>query len=352
MTSSPFSLTNVIFKSGILSDFPSSWAFTTKYDVKSKPQCGTCPKENKEKRRKKKDNFIAEDVHVLSFFHKELLEKTGGLISALEVALKSHRQGQNMETAALMLGAEMSSSVASLPMAVVPSKPVAESSDIDFHPGLSDLSTGGLKLLDVGDMPMTLDSFNTSLIKPSESLASDLSVLIKNGADKNNKKVNLSLNLSKYDLLSEEKRDSVRSILMHLVNNSVSHGIETVSERVAVNKYPVGVIQIYDEIVMDGIQELINIYVVDDGLGLNLAKIKERAIELGLNVGGGTQNELIPLIFKPDFSTNKDVDLLSGRGIGLDFVKSEVEKLGGSIGLKMKQGNYFELSFKFALNDF
>lgn len=306
---------------------------------------------------KKKIPLKAEDMHTLSFFHKDFLEKTGGLISALEVALQNRLKGQTAEDAALSMGASLPD-FAGIPDAVTTPVALPDSDSIPFFQGTSELNTGGLSLLDenmtqelgLGDMNM-LDSLS-STVKPSDSLMGDLLVLVKNASEKSNKKVNLSLNLTTYDLISDEKRDSLRSILMHLVNNAVAHGIETVEEREKRNKYTSGVVQIFDDVQMDNFQEVVTIHVVDDGAGLNIEKIKARAIDLGMDIGDASPSKLIPLIFEPDFTTNEQEDFFSGRGIGLSFVKSEVEKLGGSINMKMRPGNYIEFSFKFNLNDF
>ena len=307
---------------------------------------------------KKKEPLKAEDMHTLSFFHKEILEKTGGLISALEVAMQNRMNGQPAEAAALSMGATLvnSNTLGGL-NEFKPQDSIKSSDDIPFHEGLENLDTGGLSLLDdsmksdlgLGDMG-GLDGFN-STIKYSESLLGDLTVLVKNASENLNKKVNISLSLTSYDLVSDEKRDTLRSILMHLVNNSVVHGIESVTERESKNKYPVGMIQIFDEITTDNFQEFAKIYVVDDGVGLNIEKIRARAIELAMDIGDGSPSKLIPLIFAPDFTTNDTEDFFSGRGIGLSFVKSEIERLGGSISMKMRPGNYIEFSFQFNLSE-
>lgn len=294
----------------------------------------------------------AEDMHKISFFHKDFLEKTGDLISALEVAMQNQSKGQSTESAALNASASL---VSPLPAPLE----MPSSDEIPFHQGVGELNTGGLSLLDTsmtselglaGVNP--LDAFNSTQIKHVDTLLSDLLVVTRNASEKMNKNVNLSLNLSTYDLLSEERRNSIRSILMHLVNNSIAHGIELPADREKKNKYPVGMIQIFDEVVMDNFQEVVTIHVVDDGAGLNIEKIKAKAIDLGLDIGDGTPSKLIPLIFQEDFSTSDSADLLSGRGIGLNYVKAEIEKLGGSINMKMRPGNYIEFSFKFNLSEF
>lgn len=305
---------------------------------------------------KKKDPLKAEDMHTLSFFHKEVLEKTGGLIAALEVAMQNRMKGQPAEAAALSMGASLLNG--GLPeLSETQQQSSSSSDDIPFHQGLENLDTGGLSLLDdtmktdlgLNDMN-GLGSFNTT-IKHSDSLFGDLTVLVKNASDKLDKKVNISLNLTSYDLVDDEKRDTLRSILMHLVNNSVVHGIETTAEREKKNKYPVGIIQIFDEIKTENFQDVATIHVVDDGAGLNIEKIRARAIELAMDIGDGSPSKLIPLIFTPDFTTNDTEDFFSGRGIGLSFVKSEVERLGGSISMKMRPGNYIEFTFQFKLSE-
>ncbi|MEZ5739628.1 MAG: Hpt domain-containing protein [Burkholderiaceae bacterium] len=124
--------------------------------------------------------------------------------------------------------------------------------------------------------------------------------------------------------------------LEHLLRNAVSHGIESPEERVAAGKAETG------EIVI-GVQQSGNEIVIsmsDDGSGLNMARIRARAIERGLLNADATVSEdaLADLIFRPGFSTAQAVDQISGRGVGMDVVRSEVASLGGRIEVMSEAG--------------
>ena len=115
----------------------------------------------------------------------------------------------------------------------------------------------------------------------------------------------------------------------HLLRNSVAHGIEPPEVRASVAKDPVGTLRI--EVSQQGNEVLLNF--ADDGAGLNLARIRERGLQLGLISADAEPDEaqLRRLIFAPGFSTASQVTELSGRGIGMDVVRAEVGTLGGSI---------------------
>ncbi len=115
----------------------------------------------------------------------------------------------------------------------------------------------------------------------------------------------------------------------HLLRNSVAHGIETPDVRTSVGKDPTGTLRI--EVSQHGNEVLLNF--ADDGAGLNLARIRERGLQLGLISADAEPDEaqLKRLIFAPGFSTASQITELSGRGIGMDVVRAEVGTLGGSI---------------------
>jgi chemosensory pili system protein ChpA (sensor histidine kinase/response regulator) len=123
--------------------------------------------------------------------------------------------------------------------------------------------------------------------------------------------------------------DRMTAAFEHLLRNCVAHGIETPQERVAVGKDPVGTVTI--ELHQSGND--VSVTFQDDGAGLNVARIMERAVQQGLVPIGHklSDDELAGLIFMPGFSTATEVTELSGRGIGMDVVRSEVQSLGGRI---------------------
>ena len=122
----------------------------------------------------------------------------------------------------------------------------------------------------------------------------------------------------------------------HMLRNAVAHGIESPEQRVAAGKPPVGSITI--ELRHEGND--VSVEFSDDGAGLDLKRIYDKAISNGL-VGPGSvlgNDEIANLIFTPGFSTADKVTELSGRGIGLDVVRSEVNALGGRIETSARAG--------------
>ncbi|MGA2412969.1 MAG: chemotaxis protein CheA [Candidatus Sulfotelmatobacter sp.] len=130
--------------------------------------------------------------------------------------------------------------------------------------------------------------------------------------------------------------DELNDPLMHLIRNSMDHGIETAERRVAVGKRPSATIQLSAR--YSGASVLICI--ADDGGGINAAAVRERAIEKGLVAPDAqlTEAEIFSLILAPGFSTAKEITDVSGRGVGMDVVRRKVEALRGSIDIASKPG--------------
>lgn len=135
--------------------------------------------------------------------------------------------------------------------------------------------------------------------------------------------------------------------LTHLVRNSADHGLETPEERVQQGKPTLGTIRLHAY--HDGGN--ICISVEDDGRGLNREKIIAKAIERGL-IADGTQmsdEEVYQLIFRPGFSTAESITDVSGRGVGMDVVKRNIEGLGGMVSIQSTPGEGSRLTLKLPL---
>ncbi len=126
--------------------------------------------------------------------------------------------------------------------------------------------------------------------------------------------------------------------LIHIIRNSCDHGIEPLEERRRLNKPETGKVQLsaYNE------GNHIVIKISDDGKGLDPVMLKEKAIEKGViserDADGMSDREAFNLIFKPGFSTAKVVSNVSGRGVGMDVVKTNIEKLNGIIEIDSEVG--------------
>ena len=128
--------------------------------------------------------------------------------------------------------------------------------------------------------------------------------------------------------------DEIGEPLIHLLRNAADHGVETQEERIAQGKTPVGTVKLvaYQE----GTKALIK--VIDDGAGINLAKVKAKAEKMGINTEGLSDNDIKNLIFAQGFSTNEVVTDISGRGVGMDVVKTKISALGGTVDLYSEEG--------------
>lgn len=145
--------------------------------------------------------------------------------------------------------------------------------------------------------------------------------------------------------------ESLNDPLIHLIRNSFDHGIEKPEARIAAGKSPKGVIEI--RAMYRGNQTQITIK--DDGGGINLDKIKGRAMEMGLDaedLRNASTSDLLDLIFEPGFSTASAVTDLSGRGVGMDVVRTNLQKIRGSIAVDTEAGvgTTFTISVPFTLS--
>ena len=132
--------------------------------------------------------------------------------------------------------------------------------------------------------------------------------------------------------------EAIKDPLTHLVRNSVDHGIELPEDRVKWGKDPTGRLML--RAFHEGGQ--VNIEISDDGAGLNVERIHQKAVERGvitIEQGGRmTEREIFNLIFLPGFSTAEKVTNVSGRGVGMDVVKTNVEKIGGTVDIQSTLG--------------
>ena len=130
--------------------------------------------------------------------------------------------------------------------------------------------------------------------------------------------------------------DRMTGAFEHLLRNSVTHGVELPAVRVAAGKPPAG--QITLAVGHEGNE--VSVEVRDDGAGLDLPRIRERGLALGLLDAGApyTDGELANLIFNPGFSTADQVTELAGRGVGMDVVRAEVNAIGGRIETATRAG--------------
>lgn len=137
----------------------------------------------------------------------------------------------------------------------------------------------------------------------------------------------------------------INDILLHCLRNAIDHGIETVEERVAAGKPRAGLIRLRTK-EQDG---LVNIEISDDGRGLDLEKIKAKAVEMNIVTADGadrmSEKEIIPLLFHSGVSTASTLTEISGRGLGMDVVRDYVQGLTGTLSLSFVKDQGTTISF-------
>lgn len=138
--------------------------------------------------------------------------------------------------------------------------------------------------------------------------------------------------------LDQEVIEALEAPLLHMVRNSVDHGIEPPGERSTLGKQEAGKI----EIKAAAHKNLVHIAISDDGRGLDKEAIRKKAVEKGLLTAAEadslSEEEVYKLIFRPGFSTKDQVSELSGRGVGMDVVLSSVESIRGEIKVESEPG--------------
>lgn len=169
---------------------------------------------------------------------------------------------------------------------------------------------------------------------PMEYVFSRFPRLVRDLAGKLNKQIELTLMGSSTEL-DKSLIERIIDPLTHLVRNSLDHGIELPENRVAAGKSPVG------NLILSAQHQGGNICieVTDDGAGLNRERILAKAISQGMAVNENmTDEEVGMLIFAPGFSTAEQVTDVSGRGVGMDVVKRNIQEMGGHVEIQSKQG--------------
>lgn len=169
---------------------------------------------------------------------------------------------------------------------------------------------------------------------PMEYVFSRFPRLVRDLASKLGKEVELTL-LGSSTELDKSLIERIIDPLTHLVRNSLDHGIETPEKRLAASKTAVGNLTLSAEHQGGNIC----IEVIDDGAGLNRERILAKALSSGLPVSDSMSDEEVGmLIFAPGFSTAEQVTDVSGRGVGMDVVKRNIQEMGGHVEISSKQG--------------
>ncbi len=172
---------------------------------------------------------------------------------------------------------------------------------------------------------------------PIDSVVNRFPRMIRDLNRKLNKKMELYMTGEETEL-DRTVIDEIGDPLMHLLRNSADHGLESNAERLRLGKPEVG--SIFLDAYQDGNNVIIEVR--DDGAGIDVEKVKKKALMKGTitekQAETMTDKDYIDLLFQPSFSTADKITDVSGRGVGLDVVKTKIEALGGSISAKTVAG--------------
>lgn len=183
---------------------------------------------------------------------------------------------------------------------------------------------------------------------PIKPLIQKLQRAVRDTAGSVQKEVNLVVKGEGLDI-DKSVLDQLADPLIHILRNAVDHGLESSVDRSAIGKPATGTI----ELSLENKGNFLIVEVKDDGGGINLERVATKAIEKGIIPENHnlSEKELINLIFHPGFSTKEQTTVISGRGVGMDVVKTNIEKVGGRIQIstELGKGSVFHLEIPLSL---
>lgn len=175
-----------------------------------------------------------------------------------------------------------------------------------------------------------------SRMVPFSQLAPRLQRIVRQTANELNKSVELKI-INADDELDRTILERITSPLEHMLRNAVDHGVELPSQRRSAGKAESGLIQI--EVIREGSEVVIHLS--DDGKGINVEAVREKAISQGLidaNDDSLSDVDVMQYIFNAGLTTTQKVTQISGRGVGMDVVLSEIRQLGGAVSVESEKG--------------
>ncbi|TVR92685.1 MAG: chemotaxis protein CheA [Spirochaetaceae bacterium] len=181
---------------------------------------------------------------------------------------------------------------------------------------------------------------------PVEILFSGYRRLVRDLSEDLSKQVQLKLEGTETEL-DKNVIDSLKDPLLHIIRNSIDHGIESPEVRKRKGKPPTGTLRL--SAYYSGASVVIQ--VVDDGAGMDVERIRQKGIERGVidNSDRYSEQDILQLIFAPGFSTNEEATNVSGRGVGMDVVRRNIEAIGGSIRIQTEKDVGTTLSIRIPL---
>lgn len=185
-------------------------------------------------------------------------------------------------------------------------------------------------------------------MQPIHNIWSKFPRVVRDLAKGNGKQVRLEME-GKETEIDKTIIEAIKDPLMHLVRNCVDHGIESAQARADCGKSVEGLLLL--RAFHEGGQ--VNIEISDDGAGMDPGRLKEKALERGMitqeQAGRMNEREIVNLVFLPGFSTAEKVTNVSGRGVGMDVVKTNIEKIGGTVDVQSQKGQGTTFKIKIPL---
>jgi two-component system chemotaxis sensor kinase CheA len=192
------------------------------------------------------------------------------------------------------------------------------------------------------------ESVMKARMQPVSNIFSKMPRIVRDLSQSLGRKVRLQMEGQETEL-DKSLLEAIKDPLTHAVRNSLDHGIEPPDVRQAAGKDPEGTLRL--RAVQEGSHVLIE--VCDDGAGIGVERVRQKAVERGLitaeRVAHLAERELLQLIFLPGFSTASAVTNVSGRGVGMDVVKTNVEKIGGKVEIESRSGQGTTLRMRIPL---
>jgi two-component system, chemotaxis family, sensor kinase CheA len=192
------------------------------------------------------------------------------------------------------------------------------------------------------------ESVMKARMQPVSNIFSKMPRIVRDLSQSLGRKVRLQMEGQETEL-DKSLLEAIKDPLTHAVRNSLDHGIEPPDVRQAAGKDPEGTLGL--RALQEGSHVVIE--VSDDGAGIGVERVRQKAVERGLitaeKAGLMAERELLQLIFLPGFSTAAAVTNVSGRGVGMDVVKTNVEKIGGKVEIESRPGRGTTLRMRIPL---
>ena len=227
---------------------------------------------------------------------------------------------------------------------------------LDFLPLVLHLKEIKKNLDELKNLVDRLSKFNSqnsgkNLKMGEQSITGSMSILIKRLSAELDKEVEFNSDNFKNEVVPPQYKVLLKNILVQLVRNSLSHGIESPEIRKAHDKKVKGTITVQNEVK----DNKFIVHFADDGQGLKLEKLKEKALESNLwaenEINGWNKEQLANVIFTPGISSAEKSDLISGRGIGMDIIQKQLLKYQGKININFAESKFCAFTIEIPLTN-